>query len=129
MRSKSTIIIALTGSCLLLFGYVIRVVAVYAFHADACLVIGQSLAQKIEQGESVSGEELNTEIASLIRASVIHGRVNAGGNPTDMNGNAFLIQQTADRVSVSTRFSVLQPKRSHAEVEIKKHNKITGAKA
>src|SRR5437763_1003925 len=129
MRRKPAITIALTAFCLLLFGYVIRTVTAHAFHDDACLVIGLSVAGKIEKGEPVSDAELKTEIASLIRASVIHGRVNTDGNPTDLNGNPFLIQQTADRVSVSTRFSLLQPRRSHAEVEIKKHNKITGANA
>src|SRR2546423_9768471 len=123
MRKKPMLIIALAAFCLLLFGYLIRVVTVSAFHHDVCLVIGLSVAGKIERGEPVADAELKAEIVSLIRASVIEGRVSVGGNPTDMNGNAFLIQQTADRVSVSTRFSILQPNRSHAEAEIKKHNK------
>jgi hypothetical protein len=129
MRRKLTIAIVLAAFCILLFGYLIRAVSVYAFHEDACHVIGLSVAGKIEKGEPITDVELKTEIASLIRASVIHGKVSHGGNPTDLNGNDFHIQQTADKVSVSTRFSFLQPIRSHAEVEIRKHNKTTGANA
>jgi hypothetical protein len=124
MRNRRTIIIALGGFCLVLSGYLIRVVVAHEFHDDACSVIAMSVANRLERGESVSDAELKTEIAVLIRASVIHGRVNSDGNPTDLNGNSFLIHQTADRVSVSTRCSVLQPKRSHAEIEIKRHIKI-----
>lgn len=127
MRRKPTIVVASIVLCLLLFGYLARVVTVYTFHADACLVIGRLVADKVEKGKPVSDAEVKTEIAELIRASVIHGRVNKDGSPTDLNGNAFLIQRTAERVTASTRFSLLQPMRSQVKVEIKTHNKVGAA--
>lgn len=122
MRRKATTTVAVVASCALLLGYSARVVTVHTFHDDACLVISQLVAAKIEKGEPVSDVELMTEIAGLIRASVIHGRVDSSGSPADLNGNAFLIRHTGQRVIVSTRLSFLQPIRSHAETDIKSPN-------
>jgi len=118
MRKKA-ILVAIALLCMSSAGYLIRVATVRVYHDDACLVIGMLVAARIEKGKSVSDADVRPEIANLIRASVIHGRVEKDGAPTDLNGNAFLIQQSADRVIVSTRFSLMQPKRSRAEVEIK----------
>jgi len=127
MRKKTTLLLAIGALCVALFGYVAHALTVSTFHDDACLVIGMTVANKIEAGEAVSEDEVRSEIASLIRGSVIHGRVDTAGHPTDLNGNDFQIEQTSDRVIVSTEFSFLQPKSSRAEVAVKAHNKITGA--
>jgi hypothetical protein len=119
---KKVVMVAIAVLCISTVGYLIRVATVRVYHNDACLVIGMLVADRIEKGESVADADVKPEIANLIRASVIHGRVKKDGAPTDLNGNAFLIQQSAGRVIVSTRFSVLQPTRSRAEVEIKAHN-------
>jgi hypothetical protein len=123
MRRRATILLSAIVFSALLLGYMGRVVVVHAFHDDACLVIAMLVADRIEKGEPLSDAELRIEIADLIRASVIHGRVGRDGSPTDLNGNPFVIEHTAERAAASTRFSLLQPIRSHAEVDIKSHNK------
>jgi len=127
MRNKATLPLTVGAVCILLFGYLAHAWSVCTFHNDSCLVIAMTVANKIEAGEGVSEDEVRSEIASLIHGSVIHGRVDRAGHPTDLNGNDFRIEQTSDRVIASTEFSFLQPKRSRAEVEVKAHNKITGA--
>lgn len=129
MRSRTTILVAVAILCVLIVAYGVRVVAAYTYHDDACLVISMLVADRAEKGESVSDVDIGPEIARLIRASVIHGRVDGDGEPTDLNGNAFLIHESAERVTVSTRFSLLQPIRSHGEAYIKSHNKPAAGNA
>jgi hypothetical protein len=108
--------------CIVVFLYAARVASAYFYHGDACLVIAMFVANKIDEGQAVSEAELRNEIAGLIRASVIHGKIAADGGATDLNGHAFQIQHVVgDRVAVRTRFSLLQPIRSHAEVDLKAH--------
>jgi len=73
------------------------------------------VANKIEKGEPVSEAAVKDEVARLIQASVIHGRIASDDSPTDLNGHSFLIQHTTQKVTASTRFSLLQPITSHAE--------------
>src|SRR5436190_16584140 len=108
-------LILLPVVAILLVGYAARVVTVRAFHNDACLVISMLVANKIEKGEPVSEEAVKDEVARLIQAGVIHGRIANDGSPTDLNGHSFLIQRTTEKVTASTRFSLLQPITSHAE--------------
>ncbi len=121
--------VAVVAILVLFFGYAARVVTVRAFHNDACLVISMLVANKIEKGEPVSEAAVKNEVAGLIHASVIHGRIASDGSPTDLNGNPFLIQHTTERVTASTKFSLLQPITSHAEAGIKSHNNRSGVDA
>ncbi len=66
--------------------------------------------------------EFANQIAQEIRASVIHGRVDSAGRPKDLNGNDFLVEWNANTVTVSTRFSLLQPIRNREVGEIKAHD-------
>ena|SRR5690349_12364022 len=125
MCRKTTFLLTIGAVCLLIFGYVAHVLTAYTFHDDACLVIGRYVADSIERGEAVSEEEFRKEIATLIRASVIHGRVDGAGHPTDLNGNDFRLEETANRVIISTKFSFLQPIRNRVEVEVKAHKRIS----
>jgi hypothetical protein len=129
MRRRTKIVIAVVAFSVLALGYVVRVVVVHTYHDDACLVIAMLVADKIEKGEVTSEAVLRREIADLIRASVIHGRVDSDGRPTDLNGNPFLIQHTTERATASTRISVFQPICSRAEVDIKPHNKADAPNA
>jgi hypothetical protein len=120
MRKRLIIGLAFLNCCILVFVYLARVAEAYAFNGDACQVIAMLAANKIDTGQPVSEEALRTEIADLIRASVIHGKVTADGGATDLNGHAFQIQHVGNKVAVRTKFSLLQPIRSH--FEIKMHN-------
>jgi len=119
MRKRVIIGLAFIVCCILLFLYAVQVASAYFYHGDACLVIAMLVADKIDEGQPISDTGLRKEIAGLIRASVIHGKVAADGGATDLNGHAFQIQRVGDRVAVRTRFSLLQPIRSHAEVDLK----------
>ncbi len=123
MRRRKVIIFAGVTIAVLFLCYSVRVAAVHAFHNDACLVIALLVADKTERGEMISDTELRSEMTRLIQGNVIHGRVDRQGSPTDLNGNTFVVQRRADVVTVSTRFSLLQPIKSRAQVDIKKHNR------
>jgi hypothetical protein len=101
-----------------------RAFIVYIDQEDTCEEIAMLVANKIESGKPIADDELRNEIAVEIKASVIHGRVDARGNPTDLNGNPFVIERASDRIKVSTQWCLLQPKRNWAEVRIlsKAHN-------
>lgn len=108
MRRKLTKLLL----ALLLFGgllvYGSRVAVVSAFHADACHVIALEIASQSEVS-ALSGDEICNLISGLIRASVIHGEIDANDKPTDLNGNPFVIQRDEKQVVVSTQRSLWQP--------------------
>ena len=122
MRKKLTILIAVLILIGGIFVYGIRVATSWAFQGDACLVIALEIAGRTADNGAVSDDEIRVMIGDLIRASVIHGHVGADGAPTDLNGNAFVVQRDANQVSVATERCVWQPFGIERVVELESHN-------
>jgi len=115
------IAVLITAAGLLLYG--IRVAWLYAVHDDACRVIAMEIAARTADKGALPDQEVPILIRNLIRASVIHGRVDADGAPSDLNGSPFLIQREPNHVYVATEWSMWQPFRIKHVVEVESHNK------
>ena len=106
--------IALALVSALVVGGTIRTQIVSASQEDACQQISLMIAEKIEEGATLTPELESSTISSLIRASVINGQIDTEGNPTDYNGNAFEVVVAEGAVTTSTSRSSLHPFSSHA---------------
>ena len=102
----------------LIIGGAIRSQVVSTFQEDACQQISLTIAEKIEEGVTITPKLVDTTISGLIRASIINGKIDSEGNPTDYNGNAFEIVVAERAVTTSTSRSSLHPFRSHATWDI-----------
>ena len=102
------------------FGYAVRTSIITTFQEGSCHMISISVAEHIEAGEVVTQEMLDDTVTTLIRASVIAGRMDDAGNPTDYNGKPFDIQVTDDMVTTSTSRAVFHPFKAEASWEIGK---------
>ena len=115
-------------SCTLLVAgafFAARVAVVSAFHDDACEVISIAVAGMLERGAAVSPETLNATVAGLIEASVINGRIDGDGNPTDYCGKPFEIVVADGSVTTSTRRSAFHPFESRATSNIEPNSRRT----
>jgi hypothetical protein len=123
MRKKLTLLIAvlITAAGLLLYG--MNAAWLYAVHDDACRVIAMAVARRTAENGALPDPEVQRLIGDLIRASVIHGRVDADGAPSDLNGSPFIIERGPNHVSVATERSVWQPFGIKHVVEVESHNK------
>ena len=123
MRKKLTILFAVLIAAAGLLLYAMNVFRLYAVHEDACFVIAGELAGKTADNGASPDPEVQIMIRDLINASVIHGRVDANGVPSDLNGHPFIIRREAKQVSVATEWSVWQPFPIKQVVEVKSHNR------
>jgi hypothetical protein len=94
----------------------------YVYHEDSCASIALAAADMIRQKGVLPRDDLAKQIAQEIRASVIHGSIDSTGRPKDLNGHDFLVEWNTNTVTVSTRFSLLQPIRNREVAEIKTHD-------
>ncbi len=101
------ITVLITGAVFVL--YAVRVAWVHVLHDDACHVIALEIAARKADNGAVSDREMRAMIAELINASVIRGRIDGDGSPTDLNGNSFAVCHDEKRVSVATRRSFWEP--------------------
>ena len=125
MRKKLTILVAGLIAAAGLLLYAMNVFRLYAVHDDACRVLAMAIANRTADNETLPDHEIQIIIRDLISASVIHGRVDADGAPSDLNAHPFIIRREPKQVSVATEWSVWQPFRIKHVVEVESHDKTT----
>ena len=111
LRSKRFWISLTLVSTVIIIGS-IRKQIISAYQEDACQQINLMIAEKIKEGYELTPELEDDIISNLISASVINAQIDAEGNPSDYNGNAFKIVVEEGTVTTSTNRSLLHPFKS-----------------
>jgi hypothetical protein len=88
-------------------------------HSDSCKMIGGALARHAHDHGPPDRRQARAVIASLIRAGVVSGRIEADGAPTDLNGNPYRVSQTAGLVTVAADRSPWEPLGVRCQVRIR----------